>query len=161
MLTYAAVSLLKATEARFAHLDPHRPTIFMSARKAAEMLSRTAMTPEHLPASQSVFINRLIEVKSAEKHSETPDAFPEPIDFEAYGLSLDKDTGKTLWPPAPAANGTGGRGHGRPAANGVNGGARGKESGGTGYPVPGAALGLGVGSFSQNQDMLFTQETFW
>lgn len=29
------------------------------------------------------------------------------------------------------------------------------------YPVPGAALGLGAGNFLQDQDLLFTQDSFW
>ena len=177
VLTYAAVSILKASEPRFCHLDPHRPTLFMLARKAADMLGRAAMTPDHLPASQSVFISRLIEVKSTEPQHQPDALIPAPIDFEAFGNSLDQDTSKTLWPPMPSPStinglnalsmqnqmpqpqmdigGMGNTTRARPTD--LNGWVAQNQA----FPVPGAALGLGVGSFLQDQDMLFTQDAFW
>ena len=63
VLTYAAVSLLRALQVQYAHLEPDRGKILDLARKAADMLARSAMTGDHLPAGQSVFLSRLIEVK--------------------------------------------------------------------------------------------------
>lgn len=68
------------------------------------MLARSAMTPDHLPASQSVFLSRLIEVKSTEmpiNRMLQQTYMPEMIDFEAFGQSLEGDQSKTQWPPAP------------------------------------------------------------
>lgn len=77
------------------------------------MLARSAMTPDHLPASQSIFLSRLIEVKSSAQISAPVAApsgpaqpsiqqfMPEMIDFEAFGQSLEGDQSKTQWPPAP------------------------------------------------------------
>lgn len=68
------------------------------------MLARSAMTPDHLPASQSVFLSRLIEAKSAEMpitNMAQQTFMPEMIDFEAFGQSLEGDQSKTQWPPAP------------------------------------------------------------
>jgi hypothetical protein len=112
VLTYAAVSLLKALQPQFSHLDPNRPSILATARKAADMLARAAMTPDHLPASQSVFLSRLIEAKSAEpalppantlqgNTAQTP-WVPETIDFEALGHAIDAEQTTALWPPMPA-----------------------------------------------------------
>ena len=64
VLTYAAVSLLRALQTQFAHLEPDRDGILATARRAADTLARCAMTSDHLPASQSVFLSRLIDVKS-------------------------------------------------------------------------------------------------
>ena len=61
VLTYAAVSLLRVTQPHFAYLKPDRDKIFSRARKASDMLARSAMDPDHLPASQSVFLRRLME----------------------------------------------------------------------------------------------------
>ena len=169
VLTYAAVSLLKATEPIYAHLDPHRPTLFSLTRKAADMLARAAMTPDHLPASQSMFLSRLIEVKSSVAK---PIQEPEPIDFQAFGQSIDNDTSKTLWPPMPEPGSTSTTM--APATNPTllensNAGAslnvldlstwaQQNES----FPVPGAALGLGAGNnFWQDQDIMFSQDSFW
>lgn len=108
VLTYAAVSLLRVTQPHFAYLEPDRTQVFATARKAADMLARSAMTPDHLPASQSVFLSRLIEVKSTEvpvppRHQaqQQQPFMPEMIDFEAFGQSLEGDHSKTQWPPAP------------------------------------------------------------
>lgn len=107
VLTYAAVSLLRVTQPQFAYLEPDRTQVFSTARKAADMLARSAMTPDHLPASQSVFLSRLIEVKSAEPQrylqpQQAQQGFvPEMIDFEAFGQSLEGDQTMTQWPPAP------------------------------------------------------------
>ena len=160
VLTYAAVSLLKATQAQFSHLEPDRPTIFLHARKAADLLARAATVPDHLPASQSVFLSRLIEVKA---HEPLTFFIPEPIDFEAFGNSIIEDQSKTLWPPVPDSGLVGKMGSPRLQAA--------TESGPTDLsswvalnqacPVPGAALGLGAGSFIQEPDLLFTQDSFW
>jgi hypothetical protein len=117
ILTYGAVSLLKALQPQFAHLEPNRPSILSTARQAADMLARAAMTPDHLPASQSAFISRLIDVKSNEAAQPSLDAgqrlgvtpwIPETINFEALGQAIDANQTTALWPPMPspgAANG--------------------------------------------------------
>ena len=171
VLTYAAVSLLRATDATYAHLDPHRPTIFLLARKAADMLARAAMTSDHLPASQSMFLSRLIEVKSNENNVEVPKMQLEPIDFEAFAQSVDQDTSKTLWPPMPSLATIDPSSLSVPTvqqesmastsstgleAMDLSSWAAQNQS----FPVPGA-LGLGGGNFWQDQDMLFSQESFW
>lgn len=163
VLTYAAVSLLKATQHQFSHLEPNRSTIFHLARKAADMLARAAMAPDHLPASQSVFLSRLIEVKTHEPMRETVTFEPEPIDFEAFGNSINEDQTKTLWPPMP---GTDFEGSIMPTISALTDGNQPTDlsswvAQNQVYPVPGAALGLGAGSFLQDQNLLFNQDSFW
>jgi hypothetical protein len=157
------------------------------------MLARSAMTPDHLPASQSVFLSRLIEVKSAEiptSQFQPQGYLPEMIDFEAFGQSLEGDQSKTLWPPAPfnfdltslaaiqpplaqhlGDNGPSLSGQLNPALAQmpVN---SGPESHSTNppmdldgwvaanqFPMPGLSLGMGS-SFGQD-DLMFTQDSFW
>jgi hypothetical protein len=188
VLTYAAVSLLRVTQPHFAYLEPDRNKIFTMARKASDMLARSAMNPDHLPASQSVFLRRLIEAKSAEAPTSTYQQayLPEMIDFEAFGQSLEGDQSKTLWPPAPfnfdLASHPGVQPHAQQAAEIAslqqNGDDTGRVSagGGTGqigsmptdlngwvaanqFPMPGLSLGMGS-SFGQD-DLIFTQDSFW
>jgi hypothetical protein len=188
VLTYAAVSLLRVTQPHFAYLEPDRNKIFTTARKAAEMLARSAMNPDHLPASQSVFLSRLIEVKSAEAPtSHYQQAYsPEMIDFEAFGQSLEGDQSKTLWPPAPfsfdlASNpgippsapgqSMSGSTHsattnfGSQALRTVGDNQNGMPTDLNGwvaanqFPMPGLSLGMGS-SFGQD-DLMFTQDSFW
>lgn len=154
------------------------------------MLARSAMNPDHLPASQSVFLRRLIEVKSAEAPTRTyqQSYLPEMIDFEAFGQSLEGDQSKTLWPPAPfnfdlasyssippsaqrAASTSGASSSERTnlarqasATNGddpnttmptdLNGWVAANQ-----FPLPGLSLGMGS-SFGQD-DLMFTQDSFW
>jgi len=163
VLTYAAVSLLKATQSQFSHLKPNRSIIFNLARKAADMLARAAMVPDHLPASQSVFLSRLIEAKAHEPTYDPTAFIPEPIDFEAFGNSITEDQTKTLWPPMP---GTGLEGSLLPpSSESMHGNMPTDLSSWVAmnqtYPVPGAALGLGAGSFLQDQDLLFDRDSFW
>lgn len=196
VLTYAAVSLLKAVEPQFGHLDPDRGAIMELARHASAILGRSAMSPDHLPASQSVFLSRLIHVKSADS---TASAFEpaaaamafKPIDFEAFAQSLDRDQSKTLWPPMPMPIPMGlppsGGGPAMPASAQNHIGQQSSSGGGhTGmtaqsndsapsaaptdlaswaaanqYSVPGAALGLSVDTFMQDQDMFFSQDSVW
>jgi hypothetical protein len=192
VLTYAAVSLLRVTQPHFAFLEPDRARIIASARKASDILARSAMTPDHLPASQSTFLSRLIEVKSAEipVTQSQPVYLPEMIDFEAFGQSLEGDQSKTLWPPAPynfdlsSFPSQAVQPHGRndpvfsgdttsmhfdrsEASNTGNG------SGDSGnvptdlsgwvaanqFPMPGLSLGMGS-NFGQD-DLMFTQDSFW
>lgn len=61
VLTYAAVSLLKIVPFDLAPLSGHSYKYVVSlARKAADVLARAAVTPDHLPASQSILLTRLI-----------------------------------------------------------------------------------------------------
>ena len=182
------MSLLRVTQPHFAYLEPDRSKVFTTARKASDMLARSAMNPDHLPASQSVFLRRLIEVKSAEAPTSTYHQayLPEMIDFEAFGQSLEGDQSKTLWPPAPLnfdlASHPGVPTHLQPSA-GIsrtqqNGDDTGRvsardETGQIGsmptdlngwvaanqFPMPGLSLGMGS-SFGQD-DLIFTQDSFW
>jgi hypothetical protein len=191
VLTYAAVSLLRVTQPHFAHLEPDRSKIFASARKASDMLARSAMNPDHLPASQSVFLTRLIEVKSAEApvgHRQQT-SLPEMIDFEAFGQSLEGDQSKTLWPPAPyhfdltsysglptsvphatgmhqsiqSTSGDTAPGQVPTSTNGENQNGVPTDLNGwvaaNQFPMPGLSLGMGS-SFGQD-DLMFTQDSFW
>jgi len=188
VLTYAAVSLLRVTQPHFAYLEPDRHKIFNTARKASDMLARSAMNPDHLPASQSVFLSRLIEVKSAEVPTGHRQAhLPEMIDFEAFAQSLEGDQSKTLWPPAPFHFDLGSFSGIPPPVPQVaqNGGLsasldqfppQGQASSGdqnqdnmptdlngwvaaNQFPMPGLSLGMGS-SFGQD-DLMFTQDSFW
>lgn len=98
-LTFAAVSLLKSTQPQYAHLEPNRHSLFSLARKASGILSRSAATPDHLPAIQHSFLTRLIDARS----KITPDRAVlggfTMMDFEAFGQSIDADLSKTPWPP--------------------------------------------------------------
>ncbi len=163
VLTYAAVSLLKATQSQFSHLEPDRSAILLTGRKAADMLARAAMVSDHLPASQSVFLSRLIDVKTHEPARDPTIFIPQPIDFEAFGQSINEDQYKTLWPPMPGSSFEGSIVPAQPRQENGN---RPMDlsswvAQNQTYPVPGAALGLGAGNFLQDQDMLFTQDSFW
>jgi len=153
------------------------------------MLARSAMTPDHLPAFQSAFLSRLIEVKSAEmpnRHQQQP-FIPEMIDFEAFGQSLEGDQSKTLWPPAPfsfdLSNFTGNQASSsdypgalnkmtRDPNNSLSARAASTSSGhltaptdlnewvaANRFPMPGLSLGMGS-NFGQD-DLMFTQDSFW
>lgn len=217
VLTYAAVSLLRVTQPQFAYLEPPRNQIFQTARQAADMLARSAMTPDHLPASQSVFLSRLIEVKSTETTmTRIPQQtfVPEMIDFEAFGQSLEGDQSKTQWPPAPfnfdlssftipqpqgqdqnqnrmghdtmpplgdrtlsgmsMSNGMmSNNNNNAPIGNTATGSSSGNPMSGssmptdldgwvaatTQFPMPGLSLGMGS-NFGQD-DLMFTQDSFW
>jgi hypothetical protein len=146
------------------------------------------MTPDHLPASQSVFLSRLIEVKSAEvpiRHQQQ--AFvPEMIDYEAFGQSLEGDQSKTLWPPAPFNYDLSNFIVNQPpmgdmtmapdqGLNGPNTMVGQPATGSSGlsslpadlnewvaanqFPMPGLSLGMGS-NFGQD-DLMFTQDSFW
>lgn len=177
------------------------------------------MTPDHLPASQSIFLSRLIEVKSAEAptHQSHPyplqqqqPFMPEMIDFEAFGQSLEGDQSKTQWPPAPfhfdlssfaALTNTAGPGVGdtqqpvvslqhnqqqqqqqqqitadgmpnhQPPANAGTAASGSSNTvstlptdldgwvAATQFPMPGLSLGMGS-NFGQD-DLMFTQDSFW
>lgn len=98
-LTFAAVSLLKGTQQQYAHLEPNRHSLFALARKASGILSRSAATPDHLPAIQHSFLTRLIDARSRiTPDSAIPGGFTM-MDFEAFGQSIDADLSKTPWPP--------------------------------------------------------------
>jgi hypothetical protein len=152
ILTFAAVSLLKCTQSQFSHLDPDRSSVLSFARKAADSLARTATTPDHLPATQHAFLTRLIDQRS---HDHTLPTLLQPMDFEAFGQSIENDTNKTPWPPGPNALSRQGD-----QDFGEAGDPYGWLSGQM-YSVPEGAIGIGVGSFTQDQDLLFTQDSFW
>jgi hypothetical protein len=96
-LTFGVVSLLKGIQPQYAHLEPDRNSLIALARKAAGTLSRSAATPDHLPAIQHSFLTRLIDTRS--KPAMAPSAGFPMIDFEAFGQSIDADLSKTPWPP--------------------------------------------------------------
>jgi hypothetical protein len=117
-LTYAATSLLRCTQTRFAHLHPDRRRIFAVSRKAAELLAAAATEPDHIAAAQSAFISRLIISRENStdhnmgKSSGSLTASLRPsesinnrslqaIDFEAFARTLGTDQSMTPWPPIP------------------------------------------------------------
>lgn len=198
-MTYGAVSLLQSLEPRLARLDPSpdRNAVLSLARAAADMLARAAMTPDHLPASQSVFLSRLIQVRSRPPRHRSSEHtlygnerelgasaatgqsdqtlsfdFGE-IDFEAFGLSVTADETRTVWPPLPFTS----RGasplpyegdSGVPLGSGLMGSGSGPSDLATwvaqqsaNCSLPGAALGLGVGTFSGQNGLVITQDAFW
>lgn len=89
------------------------------------MLARAAVTPEHLPASHSMFLSRLIQARTkpprprskpsapaTETALEDPtstgegeyDILPlgfEEMDYAAFGLRVEADDTATMWPPLP------------------------------------------------------------
>jgi hypothetical protein len=99
-LTFGAVSLLKGVQPQYANLEPNRQALISLARKAAGILSRSAATPDHLPAIQHSFLTRLIDSRSkTDKQPLLPVAGTTIMDFEAFGQSVDADLSKTPWPP--------------------------------------------------------------
>ena len=98
-LTFGAVSLLKCVKPQYAHLNPDRGLLITLARKAADILARSAATPDHLPAIQHSFISRLIDTRSKSAPMSAPTPGFTMIDFEAFGQSIDADLSKTPWPP--------------------------------------------------------------
>lgn len=176
VLTYAAVSLLRTLQAQFATLEPKRDIVLHLARKAADILGRSAATPEHLPASQASFLSRLIEIRAATEHS-LP-AFERPaIDFEAFGNSLDQEQSISFWPPVHSPlvpQSQQGQQYNVPfdfnslIDSGLNAQIPPMVSNlaswsgyDHSYAVPGAAMGLSVGSFVSDQEMMFPQVDFW
>lgn len=152
VVTYGAVSLLKALEPRLAALEPapDRDAILTLARSAADMLARAAVTADHVPASQSMFLSRLIQARSRPPRQAAPAPsmtcldFGE-IDFEAFGLSVAADDTMSMWPPVPnlASRGTSppiNDGEGEPPTDLAS-------WAQSNLALPGPALGLGVGSF--------------
>lgn len=97
---------------------PDRDALLSLAWSAADMLARAAVTSDQLPASQSVFLCWLIQMRSkvpratvarvnqasgAGPHLETqtkarPFDFGD-IDFKAFGMSVAADDTMRMWPP--------------------------------------------------------------
>jgi hypothetical protein len=163
------------------------------------MLAQAAVTTDHLPAVQSSFLNKLLDIRTNEHYR--PAAYvPDPIDFQAFADSLMSDRSKSLWPPSrPRTPDAGTSSNGQdtaevssdftmntypgstemqpPAFSQMNGNPGSANPGttnsqydmasvisamGPGPPdIPGAALGLSVGSFLSDQELLFSTDTFW
>lgn len=136
VVTYGAVSLLKSLEPRLAQLDPSpdREALLALAQSAADMLACAAVTSDHLPASQSVFLSRLIQTRStvpqaaperthqpsrAEPHLATQaNAWPFDLsdnDFAAFGMSVVADDTMSMWPPVELLSRVGSPGAAPPA----------------------------------------------
>jgi len=114
-LTYAATSLLRCTQSRFAHLQSDRQVILSTARKAAALLAEAATGPDHIAAVQSAFLSRLVVSRDRPSGDTVPVSgssanvvlSPETglnrplqaIDFEAFARALDTDPSMTAWPP--------------------------------------------------------------
>ena len=159
ILTFAAVSLLKLTQPQFSHLDPDCKALLELARRAAGILARTATAADHLPSTQNVFLSRLIDARSQEqpqKHQQHPPPFLQPMDFEAFGQSIDQDLTKTPWPP-PARGMAMSRDRSMKMADIGD-----PYAWLSGQPMPMSELALGVNlGGAQNADLLFTQDSFW
>ena len=131
-ITFAAVSLLRPLQIRSELVEFDHDRCLQVARQAADLLGRAAVTPDHMPAGQSVLLNRLIQVKmdqhygrsssgrecdnSVDDRSKSPiivshgnrrndeqdvDQMIDPafMTFEAFGQILDRDQGRSVWPP--------------------------------------------------------------
>lgn len=73
--------------------------IFGLCRKAVSMLSQAATSADHLPAIQSVFLSRLLDIRTAPSY--TPRAMlPRPIDLSASMETIGLQPERTYWPPA-------------------------------------------------------------
>ncbi|KAK4687227.1 hypothetical protein P7C73_g2891, partial [Tremellales sp. Uapishka_1] len=137
VLTYATVSLLKATQSQFSHLEPNITHLFAIATSASSVLARSATASDHLPASLSVFISNLIRPR-VETEART-------MDVQAFDGNLDT----SLWPIVEqTANGD----------LGIEDWMAGQDFG-----IPAAALGLDIGTFpfSQDENLMFSQDSFW
>lgn len=190
VVTYGAVSLLKSLEPRLAALEPSpdRTAVLALARSAADMLARAAVTSDHVPASQSVFLSRLIQARS--KPPRTLPSAPQPpateyglslplefgeMDFAAFGSSVAADDSRTMWPPIPfnfmsrgASPGQLAAANGQPAEDERAGAASDTPTDlaawvaqSANLALPGPALGLGVGSFGGDGGMLLSHDSFW
>lgn len=189
VVTYGAVSLLKSLEPRLAALEPSpdRSAVLLLARSAADMLARAAVTSDHLPASQSVFLSRLIQARS--KPPRARPSVPAPVaeaydmslpldfgdmDFAAFGMSVANDDTMTMWPPLPLPHtsrgtspGPGPHGNGEQSGDGRAGPRETPTDLATwvaqssSLTLPGPALGLGVGSFGSDGGLLLTHDSFW
>ena len=107
-LTYGATSLLRCTQARFAHLQPDRPRIFELARTATALLAEAAIDSDHIAAMQSALISKLVALRDVNviRDSQSVDPIISPIDrhrpLEAINLNdftRENDTGQApnLW----------------------------------------------------------------
>lgn len=76
ILTYAAVSVLKTASIALEGFEPD----LRSASRAADILSRAALSPDHLPATQHALITRLIA-----SHHDRPLSVPASGDPNATG----------------------------------------------------------------------------
>lgn len=119
-LTYAATSLLRCTQSRFAYLAPDRKRIFTVTRRAADLLAAAATESDHIAAVQSAFLSKLISSRDTSNDhsrgttsSESLSALCHPPpdfvnnrplqadDFEAFARTLGTDSTLTPWPPIP------------------------------------------------------------
>lgn len=155
------------------------------------MLAQAAVTTDHLPAVQSSFLSKLLDIRTNEHYR--PAAYvPDPINFQAFADSLMSDRSKSLWPPSrprtpePSGSSNGQDktdSDGEPKFRTFAGGEMQPQT----YPptnsnpgplqydlaglmdmqgsappdIPGAALGLSVGSFLADQELLFSTDSFW
>ena len=62
------------------------------------MLSQAATSADHLPAIQSVFLSRLLDIRTAPTYS--PRAMlPQPLDLDASMETIGLQPERTYWPP--------------------------------------------------------------
>jgi len=114
--TYAATSLLRCTQAKFAHLRPDRSTIFEYARKASALLAEAAIDSDHIAAVQSALISRLIAARDVvvDETAWSTSSLPfgtspttrlgrplEAVDFGDFARAVNDDQNMTFWPPLP------------------------------------------------------------
>lgn len=121
---YAATSLLRCAQARFARLRPDRAKIFELARKACSLLAEAAIDSDHIAAVQSAVLSKIItahDVAPGEAALVSDLAFGsspaarvdrplEAGDFRAFARQVNEDQNMTLWPPlrqVSASTGTG------------------------------------------------------
>ncbi|KAL1408026.1 hypothetical protein Q8F55_004823 [Vanrija albida] len=139
VLTYAAVALVHSVALGGKSSSNNKAAVLALARRASDVLARAAMTPDHLPAAQSVFLSRLIARVGADAGDDVADiallaaAVGPGDDAAAHARALAEPT-TSIWPPRAAD-----AKRARAALAGAE------------FPpppaLPRAALGLGVGSF--------------
>lgn len=137
-ITYGTVSLLKTLEPRLSKLNSvvGRDTVLALSRRASEVLGRAAVTRDHLPASQSSFLSRLVQIRSQ----------PPALDVSEPAPAFDLSAFITAEPPSPVSESPTNLATWA-ALQSAN------------YSLPGAALGLSLGSFGDSS--LFSQDSFW
>ncbi|KAJ9111776.1 hypothetical protein QFC22_006435 [Naganishia vaughanmartiniae] len=105
-LTYAVVSLLKSTQARYSNLEGS-PTnqILLLCRRAADMLAKGAGASEHLPSIQATFLHRLLDIRSAPGKPTKTVAPPRTLNLQAFAESFENRNHETNWPPPAPPSG--------------------------------------------------------
>jgi hypothetical protein len=160
-LTYAAVSILKTTQLQVDGFASDDHSVTALARRASDILAQAACTTDHLPASQSSLISRVIDLQLARSlapNSAMSAIDPSAVTSERYFGQSDNDLGLF------------GTAHGAHAQHAMD--AMGDMDLGLWYDPrqgEGGSLGgensleslLGGGASGDDQSFAFTHESLW